>query len=496
MMVLCTSSSPLIGHVLQGRSSLLSAPSSSTRCAGEDSGSDLPTWYPGDEWVSTITPLSYSSPNASFSGTISNFKQQVVSRTQDAYEVALTGSISGALTIEGVTGQLSGDITGTSFTRLSDLAEVSTELHSQGVIQVVIIPIPYSLDLYMSSSPPVEVFDFPLSIGEEWQLLSTSSLSGAFTIEGVYSQTFNETQWIDELIACTEKEAVVVPAGTFESYKVTRPNVTVWYAPDAEHIVKTMVEYTDGDTAFSMTLSLQSVTRNPQPITVSEEIVPTYAAPNATIVISGMAINTATGAPLQNAAVTMAIPSAGQSYSTSTDVTGFYTKTMAAPLLSDDTPSGRETGSGGVVVTCTGGGFSGYQVQTLVTMQDTSPTAPSITGPSQGKVNVEYDYTVVATDAQDDAVFYYIDWGDTTNSGWLGPYDAGASIAVSHTFTKKGTYTITAMARDVYHAEGPWGSLDVTMPHRVVSRVTERFSSHHPHMFFLFQQLLRLIEQA
>ena len=42
---------------------------------------DIPTWYIGDEWVYTVGPLTFSSPNGSFSGTIENFKQKIIQIT-------------------------------------------------------------------------------------------------------------------------------------------------------------------------------------------------------------------------------------------------------------------------------------------------------------------------------------------------------------------------------------------------------------------------------
>jgi len=100
----------------------------------------------------------------------------------------------------------------------------------------------------------------------------------------------------------------------------------------------------------------------------------------------------------------------------------------------------------------------------LITGDNTPPSNPEINGSTQGKPRVEYNYTVVSTDLDGDDVYYFVDWGDETNSGWIGPYDSGKEIIQSHTWSKKGTYTIRCKAKDVSGAESDWSTLEVIMP--------------------------------
>jgi hypothetical protein len=93
------------------------------------------------------------------------------------------------------------------------------------------------------------------------------------------------------------------------------------------------------------------------------------------------------------------------------------------------------------------------------------PNPPSIDGPTNGKIKQPHDYIINTTDPNGDDVSYYIDWGDNTNSGWIGPYSSGIEITQSHTWAKKGTYTIKAKAKDVYGNESDWTTLSVTMPY-------------------------------
>lgn len=92
------------------------------------------------------------------------------------------------------------------------------------------------------------------------------------------------------------------------------------------------------------------------------------------------------------------------------------------------------------------------------------PTTPQLSGPEKGSPGVEYGYTVRATDPEYQDLFYFIDWGDGTNTGWLGPYSSGEEVTINYTYTEKGTYTIKAKAKDVMNAESDWATLIVKIP--------------------------------
>jgi hypothetical protein len=92
------------------------------------------------------------------------------------------------------------------------------------------------------------------------------------------------------------------------------------------------------------------------------------------------------------------------------------------------------------------------------------PNPPTITGPAKGKVGVVTAYNFTTTDPEGDEVYYFIDWGDGTNSSWLGPNPSGDLITESHTWASKGAYTIKAKAKDIFGNESDWGTLKITMP--------------------------------
>ena len=93
------------------------------------------------------------------------------------------------------------------------------------------------------------------------------------------------------------------------------------------------------------------------------------------------------------------------------------------------------------------------------------PAAPTITGPVEGKIKVAIEYNFTTIDPNGDDVYYFIEWGDSTNSSWIGPFSSGDLVTKSHTWSKKGTYIITATAKDIDGNESDSATLTVTMPY-------------------------------
>lgn len=92
------------------------------------------------------------------------------------------------------------------------------------------------------------------------------------------------------------------------------------------------------------------------------------------------------------------------------------------------------------------------------------PETPEISGTTNGKTGTSYTYYFSTTDPEENNVYYYIDWGDNTNTGWYGPYTSGTEKSLSHTWSADGTYYIKIKAKDTFDAESDWNTLTITMP--------------------------------
>ena len=115
----------------------------------------------------------------------------------------------------------------------------------------------------------------------------------------------------------------------------------------------------------------------------------------------------------------------------------------------------------------------GQLYQLSETKSNTIPTIPQIIGTSRGKSNQTYNYTLRSIDQDQDEIYYQIQWGDGTQTTWLGPYDSGENITVNHTWTSDGTFLIKARAKDSSGAISDWNQLQVEMPHMI----------HHPFLY-------------
>jgi hypothetical protein len=98
-------------------------------------------------------------------------------------------------------------------------------------------------------------------------------------------------------------------------------------------------------------------------------------------------------------------------------------------------------------------GYSSYlQIAISVNSPPEKPLVPS--GDINGRIDVTYTYSTSTSDPDSHRVYYLFDWGDGTDSGWLGPYMSGDVIYESHAWTTKGSYAITVKAKDDPNGDG------------------------------------------
>ena len=125
------------------------------------------------------------------------------------------------------------------------------------------------------------------------------------------------------------------------------------------------------------------------------------------------------------------------------------------------------------------------------------PDKPSkLTGNIKIRKGEEYQYYCVTNDTDSDHIFYLFDWGDGSDSGWLGPYDSGENCEAVHVWTEKGTYEIKVKARDIHGGESEWSDpLAVSMPkNKVMNSFFIRFSENYLIKLPLLRILFKLDE--
>jgi len=83
-----------------------------------------------------------------------------------------------------------------------------------------------------------------------------------------------------------------------------------------------------------------------------------------------------------------------------------------------------------------------------------TPSKPS--GPTSGVIGVEYEYSSKASDPNENQIFYRYDWGDGTDSGWIGPYNSGETCFSNHAWNNNGSYNVKVKAKNCYNIESGW----------------------------------------
>jgi len=113
--------------------------------------------------------------------------------------------------------------------------------------------------------------------------------------------------------------------------------------------------------------------------------------------------------------------------------------------------------------------YSGSVLLTVNGEPPYSPLQPS--GPTIGFADNHYTYSASTADPENSQIYFMFDWGDRTNSGWLGPYNSGECCNASHSWSSPGVYNLKVRAKDIWNHTSNWSpSLTVkirepTSPH-------------------------------
>lgn len=92
------------------------------------------------------------------------------------------------------------------------------------------------------------------------------------------------------------------------------------------------------------------------------------------------------------------------------------------------------------------------------------PRPPEIHGTTYGENGNVYEYTFLSIDLSGSDLYYYIEWGDGEDTGWLGPYIENEPCEAYHEWDDEGAYTIRAKAKNSDDEVSDWATMEVTMP--------------------------------
>ena len=83
----------------------------------------------------------------------------------------------------------------------------------------------------------------------------------------------------------------------------------------------------------------------------------------------------------------------------------------------------------------------------IITQQNKAPTTPDISGPTSGTKNMQYTYTALSSDSDNDSLLYTFHWGDGTFQT-SGSMIQSVNFSTSHSWSEAGRYNLTIIVSD------------------------------------------------
>ena len=136
-------------------------------------------------------------------------------------------------------------------------------------------------------------------------------------------------------------------------------------------------------------------------------------------------------------------------------------------------------------------GQTDTDVLTITVGANLPPAKPSTPiGPVKGNIKETHTFQSSTTDPDGDMLLYMFDWGDGTNSGWVGTFPSGTAVQSSHKWNKRGTYHVKVKAKDEYGDESPWSN---PTPIQTAKNKPFTFLQNQP-LFKIIKQLFSLLQ--
>lgn len=85
-------------------------------------------------------------------------------------------------------------------------------------------------------------------------------------------------------------------------------------------------------------------------------------------------------------------------------------------------------------------------------------TPPKPSGPTSGNISqvLSFSTSTINPNYDNQSLFYLYDWGDGTDSQWLGPYSSGQICTAAHSWIQEGLYKVRVKAKNNNDNESEW----------------------------------------
>lgn len=120
------------------------------------------------------------------------------------------------------------------------------------------------------------------------------------------------------------------------------------------------------------------------------------------------------------------------------------------------------------------------------------PSRPN--GPIIAKTEKEYNYSSSFIDPQGDQIYYWFDWGDGNNSGWIGPRNSNETGEATHKWNETGIYKIEVKSKDTTGFESKWSKPLIVTVHNIKSYDKQLFHKFLENHFVktIYQRILSI----
>ena len=91
------------------------------------------------------------------------------------------------------------------------------------------------------------------------------------------------------------------------------------------------------------------------------------------------------------------------------------------------------------------------------------PFVKYLIGDESGEPGDTLEFKAKGKDQSGSNLKYWFDWGDGTNSGWIGPYASDTQISKTNSWSTEGIFTVKVKVKDIHDAESDWSEPALTV---------------------------------
>lgn len=383
-------------------------------------GDDVAAWNTGWNWTwATTFRYQADGTDVTINETV---KYTVAGREtfqgQDAYKLNITGTIdsgSGSVAVDGVgnatLSNFSGDVSGTRYVRVSDLALLQEyqdqNMRARAQVSIVSQNITANIKLRLTPQPGWRVHNFPLNAGDNWQTDTDVEYEGGFTYDagslgGTGNSPFGPDTLEFDAPSVVTSEVITTPiASNVTTKKVTSVNADAsmsdvsWWSPTYKNQLKEiMVLPLDGG-KVTLTRNMKAASI-PSGAQFSATATPSLTCAGNDVVVSGNLSSGTAGVPVTvKLDKSPVLPGQAVTATGTTGTNGAYSVSIPTPGDSDGFGKNGSRANWGISVTSPANAAIGA---TTVVVTPVNCSALAYTGATSGPVSGSSTVSATLTD--------------------------------------------------------------------------------------------------